>query len=156
MRMTFSNYKVRNTTLNEFLIMWFVNVIALLAVVKIIAGVSIDSWKTAMIAALILGLLNVFLRPLIVIMTLPLNIFSLGVFTLFINGFMFYLAARFVEGFSVVSFWSAFWAAILFSIISFLLNFLLAPKTVVTRQRQRDHRRYYNGDDVIDVGIEDK
>jgi len=136
--------------------MWFVNVIALLAVVKIIAGVSIDSWKTAVIAALILGLLNVFLRPLILILTLPLNIFSLGVFTLFINGFMFYLAARFVEGFSVISFWSAFWAAIMFSIISFLLNFLLVPKTVTTRKQTRDRRIYDKGDDVIDVDIDDK
>lgn len=114
--------------MRDFLIKWFINIVALFAVVHMIAGVRVDTWQTAVVAALVLGMLNAFLRPFFIMMTLPFNILSLGILTLFINGFMFYLAARFVKGFSVSSFWSAFWAALLFSIISFLLNILLSPK----------------------------
>lgn len=114
--------------MKDFLIKWFVNIIALMASAHLIAGVNVSGWQATVTAALILGLLNAFLRPIIIILTLPLNIFSLGIFTLFINGFMFYLAAKFVPGFTVAGFKSAFWAAILFSIVSFTLNFLLRPR----------------------------
>ena len=135
--------------IRDFLIKWFVNVIALFIVVHTIAGVSVDSWQTTIVAALVLGMLNAFLRPFFIMLTLPFNILSLGVLTLFINGFMFYLAARFVKGFSVSGFWSAFWAALLFSIVSFVLNLLFMPKVNISINRYQGgwHKR----DDVIDV-----
>jgi len=71
--------------------------------------------------------LNTFLRPLVIALTLPINILSFGLFTLIINGFFFYLAAKFVKGFTVMNFWNAFWASIVFSIISFVLNIILTP-----------------------------
>lgn len=112
----------------KFFLKWIINIIALLAVIHMVAGVSVDNMETVFIAALILGLLNSFLRPFILILTLPITIFTFGLFTLIINGFLFYLAARFVPGFTVAGFWSAFWAALLFSVISALLSFLLTPK----------------------------
>ncbi len=112
----------------KFLIKWFINVIALLVVIHVIAGVSIDNMRTVFVAALILGLLNAFIRPFILIVTLPLTIFTFGFFTLIINGYLFYLATKFIPGFVVAGFWSAFWAALLFSIISSLLSFMLTPK----------------------------
>lgn len=138
--------------MQNFLIKWFVNIISLFAVAHIIAGVSVDSWKVTILAALIIGLLNAFLRPFIIVLTLPLNIFSLGIFTFFINGFIFYLTAKFVKGFNVANFWSAFWAAMLFSAISFLLNLLLGPKINIRIGGYNKH--YYNrhkDDNVIDV-----
>ena len=112
----------------NFLIKWLVYTISLFAVSHIVAGVSINNWETTIAAALVLGLINTFIRPFFIILTLPLNILSMGILTFFINGLMFYLAAHFVKGFSVAGFWNAFWAAIVFSIISFLLNLFLAPK----------------------------
>lgn len=138
----------------KFLIKWFVNIIALLVVIHVIAGVSIDNLQTVFVAALILGLLNAFIRPFILILTLPLTILTFGLFTLFINGFLFYLAAKFVKGFTVAGFWNAFWAALLFSIISSLLNFLFMPKITIRYGsfRSKDvHRRSLNNDDIIDV-----
>jgi len=140
--------------MTKFLIKWFVNIIALLVVIHVVAGVSIDNIQTVLVAALVLGLLNAFLRPFILIMTLPLTILTFGLFTLFINGFVFYLAARFIKGFTVAGFWNAFWAALLFSIISSLLNFLLTPKINIRyasfRKEGTGHPDNGN-DDIIDV-----
>ena len=112
----------------RFFIKWCVNIIALLVVIHVVAGVSIDNMETVFIAALILGFLNAFIKPFILILTMPITILTFGFFMLIINGFLFYLAAKFVKGFTVAGFWSAFWAALLFSIISSLLNFLFTPR----------------------------
>ena len=113
--------------MKNFLLHWVICIIALVVVVHIVSGVSAANLSTVIVAALVLGLLNAFVRPVLIILTLPLSILSLGLFTLIINGFLFYLAARFVKGFVVTGFWSAFWAALLFSIISFVLNRMLLP-----------------------------
>lgn len=134
----------------RFLIKWLVNIIALFAVVNVIPGISVDSYESLTVAALAIGLLNAFLRPVIIIFTLPFTILTLGLFTLFINGAMLYLASKIVAGFHVANFWSAFWAALLFSIISFLLNMLLSPKiSVRSNLYARGHGSKHN--DVIDV-----
>ncbi|MCX5680514.1 MAG: phage holin family protein, partial [Candidatus Omnitrophica bacterium] len=99
----------------KFLLKWFVNIIALFVVMHVVAGVSLDNMETVLVAALILGFLNAFIRPFILILTLPITILTFGSFTLIINGFLFYLAAKFVPGFTVAGFWNAFWAALLFS-----------------------------------------
>ncbi len=113
----------------RFLLKWFVNIIALFVVIHVVAGVSVNNMGTVLVAALILGLLNAFIRPFLLIMTLPITIATFGFFTLIINGGLFYLAAKFVPGFTVAGFWDAFWAALLFSIISSILSFLLTPNT---------------------------
>jgi putative membrane protein len=145
----------------KFLVKWFINVIALLVVIHVIAGVSIDNMQTVFVAALILGLLNAFIRPFIMILTLPLTIFTFGFFTLLINGYLFYLATKFVKGFVVAGFWNAFWAALLFSIISSILNFMLAPDINIKFNSFRSKgfdRPTIGEDDVIDVEgkIEDR
>ena len=106
-------------------IRWITNTVALIAVVHTVPGIHIERWEAAALAALVLGLLNAFLRPLLIFLTLPLHIASLGFFTLLVNGFMFYLASKVVEGFYVVSFWNAFFGALLFSAISFVFNLLI-------------------------------
>lgn len=111
-----------------FVIRWLVNVLALLVVVRLIPGIGIDSFETALWAALLLGLVNAFLRPVLIIGTLPLNVLSLGLFTLVINGALFYLVSRMVAGFHVESFFSAVAGAVALSVFSFLLNLLINPQ----------------------------
>ena len=111
--------------MQRFLLRWFINTVSLLLVVHIVSGISISSWLTAIAAALVLGLLNAFLRPLLIFLTLPVNLLTLGLFTLIINGFMFYLAALLVHGFVIAGYWNAFMGALVFSIISFLLSLLI-------------------------------
>ena len=138
----------------KFLIKWFINILALLVVIHVIAGVSVDNMETVFVAALVLGMLNSFLRPFIVIVTIPFTVLTFGLFTLFINGFLFYLAAKFVRGFTVAGFWSAFWAALVFSIISSVLNFMLAPKMAIHYHSFRSRSpgdRDIDKDNVIDV-----
>jgi putative membrane protein len=115
----------RSIPMKSFLLIWFINCISLLVVVNIVSGISVSNWQTAIIAALVLGLLNAFLRPLIIFLTLPVNILTLGLFTLLVNGFMFYLAAMLVRGFVIAGYWNAFLGALVFSVISFLLNLLI-------------------------------
>ena len=79
---------------------------------------------------LVIGLLNVFLRPVIILLTLPVTMLTLGLFTLVINGLMFYLAAHLVSGFHVTGFGAAFVAALLFSLFSFVLNMVFRNKAV--------------------------
>jgi len=136
--------------MKDFLIRFATNIAALFVVVYIAGGISVDSWQSVVVASLILGLLNAFLRPILVLLTLPFNILTLGLFTLVINGFIFYLTAKFVKGFSVTSFWSAFWAAVLFSIVSFFIN-LLIPKPGIKMNFYRTTSTINKNNDIIDV-----
>jgi putative membrane protein len=111
-----------------FLIKWLANIIALMAVVCIIPGIKVDTWQTLTIAALMLGLVNAFLRPLIILFTLPLHILSLGFFTLIVNGLLFYGVSKAIKGFGVSDLASAFWGALFFSIISFVLSLFISPQ----------------------------
>ena len=107
------------------LVRWLVNTTALLVVAHVVSGVTLANWQTVFVASLVLGLLNAFLRPVLILLTLPVTILSLGLFTLFINAFLFYLAAHLVHGFQVAGFGQAFLAAFVFSLVSFLLNLLV-------------------------------
>lgn len=141
--------------MRNFFIKWGVNIITLFLVIHIIAGVSAEGWESIVLAALIIGLFNAFLKPIIVVFTLPITILTLGFFTLLINAFLFYLASKFVIGFEVINFWSAFWASLLFSIISSLLNFFLTPKTTIKfdlfGETRRGKKALGDDDNVIDV-----
>jgi len=114
--------------MKRFFIGWLINSTALLVVVHLVSGINLDRWQTTFVASLVLGLLNIFIRPVLIVLTLPVNILTLGLFTLFINGSMFYLAASLVQGFEVMNFGSAFFGAFVFSIITFLLNLLIGNK----------------------------
>ena len=91
---------------------------------KLVPGIHIDHLRDLIVAALVLGLLNAFLRPVVILLTLPVTILTLGLFTLVVNGMMFYLASSLVDGVRVAGFGTAFVAALLFSLISFALNVL--------------------------------
>lgn len=113
--------------MSGLLLRWLVNAIALFVVVQVVPGVSVARWQPLLAGALVLGLLNAFFRPVLIFLTLPVNVMTLGLFTLVINGLVFYLAAWLVKGFYVTGFWSSFVAALVFSVVSFLLNLLMGP-----------------------------
>ncbi len=108
------------------LIRWFILTLAILAVPYLISGVRVDSIGSAMITAAILGILNAVVRPILIILTLPLTIVTLGLFILVINALLFELAGAVVSGVHVASFWSAFFASIIVSIVSWILNSVVA------------------------------
>ena len=107
---------------------WALNSVALFLVMKLIPGIQIDRFQDLLLATLVIGLLNVFLRPIIIMLTLPVTLLTLGLFALVINGLMFYLTAHLVSGFHLASFGSAFVAALLFSLFSSILNMLFGTK----------------------------
>lgn len=106
----------------RWLITLLLNGLALLAADYLIAGIQIKGIFSALLAALVLGLINTFIRPVLVVLTLPITLLTLGLFIFIINAFGFIIASWIVPGFTVYSFWGAFWGAILTSIISWLLN----------------------------------
>jgi putative membrane protein len=109
----------------RLLVTWLINAVALMALPYLMHSVSVSNFTTALIAALVLGLVNTLIRPILVILTLPVTVISLGLFILVINAALFWLVARYVDGFAVAGFGSAFIAAILYSIISWALSALL-------------------------------
>jgi putative membrane protein len=104
------------------IIRWLLNTISLILVANILPGIQISSYWTALVAVAVLSIINSIIRPILIILTLPINILTLGLFTLIINGLMFWLASHLVIGFTLASFATAFWAALLFSIISWIIN----------------------------------
>jgi len=109
----------------RLLLVWLINAAALLALPFLMSSITVDSIATALIAALVLGLVNTFIRPLLVLLTLPATLLTLGLFIFVINALLFWLVGSFVEGFHVAGFWSAFFGAILYSIISWALSALV-------------------------------
>lgn len=107
------------------LLRWVINALALLAVAYLYTGVKFDSFTAAMIAALVLGLVNAILRPILLILTLPVTILTLGLFIFVINALMFWLAAEMVSGFHVAGFMAALIGSVLYSIITLLTSWLL-------------------------------
>jgi len=106
------------------LIRLVVNAIALFGVEYIVPGIHIDGFVHALIVAAILGIVNAVLRPILFLVTLPLQILTLGLFTLVINGLLFWLVGGLHIGLTVDGFWPAFWGAIVMTIISWLLSAL--------------------------------
>lgn len=107
---------------------WLINALALLALPYLMHSVSINSFTTALLVAVVLGFVNAILRPILIILTLPVTVVSLGLFVLVLNGLLFWMVATMFTGFHVAGFWSAFLAAILYSVISWTLSTLLFKK----------------------------
>jgi len=104
--------------MKRFLIHWLVIAIALWVTAYILPGVNFDSTTALAVAAIVLGLINAVVRPILTILTLPITILTLGLFYLVVNGFTFFLAAKVVPGFGVSGFWWAVLGALLVSIVS--------------------------------------
>ena len=99
-----------------------ITALALLLVSKVVVGVSVDGLLPAVLAAVVLGLLNALVRPVLVILSLPITMVTLGLFILVINGALFVLTASFIDGFAVSSFFAAVLGSVIVSIISTIGN----------------------------------
>jgi putative membrane protein len=109
----------------KLLLVWLINAISLIAVAYLMPSISVTSFIVALVAALVLGLLNTLIRPILVLLTLPVTIVTLGLFIFVINGLLFWFAGSFVEGFVVAGFWAGVFGAIIYSLISWLLSALV-------------------------------
>ena len=114
----------------QMLIRWLINAASLLAIPYLMDSVQITGIGSALIAAAILGLVNTLIRPVLLVLTLPVTFLTLGLFIFVINGLLFWLVAQLVSGFHVAGFWSAVGGALLYSIISWALT-TLDRKSVV-------------------------
>lgn len=111
----------------RLILLWVLNAVALLTVAYVLPWVQVTSFGVAMLAALILGLINAVVRPLLLLLTLPVTVLTLGLFIFVLNGLMFWLAGSLIEGFTVSGFWPAVIGSLLYSVVSSVLASLLVP-----------------------------
>ena len=107
---------------------WIINAAALLLVAYLYPGVTVADFWAAMIAALVLGLVNAVIRPLLVLLTLPVTVLTLGLFLFVINAFLFWFVAEIVTGFKVTGFMAALIGSVLYSLITLVTSWLLFPR----------------------------
>lgn len=120
---------------------WLLNALALMLLPEIIDGLRVESYTAALVTALLLGLINALIRPLLILITLPITILTLGLFTLIINAFLFWGVSGLVSGVHVADFCTAFWSALLYSLLTSLVNIALADsKDARIQVRFRHHR----------------
>jgi putative membrane protein len=106
-------------------LVWLINAVALIAVAYLMPSISVSSFGTALVAALVLGLINAVVRPVLVLLTLPVTILTLGLFIFVLNGLLFWMVGTWLEGFAVGGFWAGVFGAILFSLVSWALSALV-------------------------------
>jgi len=101
---------------------WFISAIAILLAAYLIPGIAVASFYTALVVAVLLGLINAVIKPFLIILTLPINILTLGLFTFVINGLLFWFLSTFVRGFEVSGFLAAIVGAMTVSVFGYLGN----------------------------------
>ena len=109
----------------RLLAVWVINALALLLVAYLLKGIHVNGFGSALIAALVLGLVNTLIRPILVILTLPVTLLTLGLFIFIIIALLFLFVGNLLSGFQVASFGAALLGSILYSVISWLLSSLL-------------------------------
>lgn len=105
---------------------WLLSAVALLAVAYVYSGVQVNSFVSALIAAAVIGLLNAVLRPVLVILTLPVSIVTLGLFLFVINALMFWSASGLLNGFHVAGFWAALLGSLIYSALGLIIDAALS------------------------------
>jgi putative membrane protein len=120
-----------------FLIRVLVNALAIMLAASILPGIHVEGLVPALVGGLLLGLVNAVVRPVLIILTLPITLVTLGFFLLVLNALCFWLVASLVKGFYVAGFWSAFLGAIVVSVVSWIMTALISDsgKVVVITKR---------------------
>ena len=109
---------------------WLGYALAVMLVAWIIPGISVENFLSALLVAAVLGLINLFIKPVLMLITLPINFLTLGLFTLVLNALLLMLAGYVTPGFEVDGFWSAFWGALVLSIVTAGINNISKDKPV--------------------------
>jgi len=117
---------------------WLLNAVALMLLPELISDLRVESYTAALLTALLLGLINALIRPILILVTLPITLLTLGLFTLVINALLFWGVAGLVSGVHVPDFWTAFWGALLYSLLTWLVDIALADDIGVTIKRRRN------------------
>ena len=112
----------------KLLIGWLLNALALLAVAYLVPDIHVSNFMSALIAAAVIGLANMLIKPILLILTLPVTIITLGLFIFVINGILFWIAGYFLQGFDVKTIMAGIIGAIVYSIISWILSAVLVDK----------------------------
>ncbi len=112
----------------RLLAVWAINAAALLVLPMLFSSIKVESFGTALIVVLVLGLINTLIRPLLVLLTLPVTILTLGLFIFVINALLFLFVADLVPGFTVGGFWPALFGSLVYSVVSWALSSLLPEK----------------------------
>ena len=110
------------------LLRWVVSALGFLALPHIIPGISVQGFSTALLLAFLWGIIGITVKPILVILTLPINLLTFGIFTFVINGFLLWLLGGFVKGFEVETFWTALLGAIVLSALHMLTHWVLGRK----------------------------
>ena len=106
----------------KLILKWLLSAAALLAVAHLYSGVKVDSFTAAMVAALVIGLLNTIVRPILVLLTLPVTLVTLGLFLFVINALMCWAAANVLDGFSVAGFTAALIGSLIYSVCGIVID----------------------------------
>jgi putative membrane protein len=147
---------VAPVTFLNFLQRWVVTTLAVLVAAWMIPGLSYDNASAVILASLFLGFLNAFVRPLLLLFSIPLLVFSLGLFVPILNALLLMLVDNLVKGFHVTGFWAAFWGGLVISVVSIVINLMLGqgPQVQIRRgprpPRNKDGGPGGNGP-IIDV-----
>jgi putative membrane protein len=115
------------------LIRWLILTVAIIVASYLLEGIHISSFFSAFLAAAILGILNALFRPVLLILTLPINILTLGLFTFIINALMLKMVSGVIPGFEVYGFWTAVFGSLIISIVSWLLNSFISDRGRIER-----------------------
>ena len=118
----------------KLILNWILSALVLIIATNVVTGFSIASFGTALIAAAILGLINVLIRPVILLLTLPINIVTLGLFTFIVNGLMLWIVANIVKGVTITSFSAALWAGIVIWLLNWFISWILNPGNQATTE----------------------
>lgn len=116
------DYLIKGKKMNGIFIRWLILTFAIIATSYLIDGINVSGFVSAFFAAAILGILNAFFRPILFILTLPINILSLGFFTFVINAAMLLMVSGVIPGFEVKGFWTAVFGSLFISLVSWALN----------------------------------
>jgi putative membrane protein len=109
----------------KLLLIWILNALALLAVAYLVPSIHVAGFTAALVAALVIGLVNMLIKPILVLLTLPITVLTLGLFILVINGLLFYAVGSWLEGFEVKTFLAGMIGALLYSLFTWALSALL-------------------------------
>ena len=113
-----------NPKLLKFLLRWVIYIVAVFTATYIVSGIHCDDRMSLIIGTFVLSILNTFIRPLLMLLSLPIMVLTLGLFTLIINALLLSFVGSLVKGFHVDSFWAAFWGALVIGLVSLVLHIL--------------------------------
>ena len=109
-------------------IRWLTLTLAIIVTAYLVGGIQVSGFWSALFAAAVLGILNAFFRPIILILTLPINILTMGLFTFVINAVLLKMASGVISGFNVEGFWPAVFGSLLISVVSWLINGFISDR----------------------------